>query len=295
MGSAFLILLREGLEAILIVVIVLAYLKQLGREDAFRAVWWGIAGAVGVSAVAAWAANRFLGGFEGELRLILFGSVFLAATGVLTYMVFWMARQARHIKGQLQRQVDQALEVGTFLAMASVVFFGVLREGLETALFMLAVVRGVAPWQWGVGGLLGLAVAAAIGYSIYQGGRRVNLRGFFQVTGFLILLLAAGLLAKGITYLQVAGVIPTFRIDAIGYSYPLWDLRHIPLLNPQETVFAQFLSGFFGWDPVPSLLEVAAYFVYLVLGSWLYFRAIGGTPATRAAQAVENRTDLSTV
>ena len=258
MGSGFLLMLREGLEAALIVAIVLAYLKTLGRERDFRPVWLGTFGAVFISLVAGVIIFSALGGLEGAAEEITEGVVALTATGVLTWMIFWMGRQARHIKGELQAKVDAALEAGSTTGLAAIAFIAVLREGLESALFLLSTsVGSESNSAQLLGGLLGVAAAAGIGYLVYRGSRKINLRLFFRVTGILILLFAAGLFAKGIHEFQEVGFLPTANEH-------VYDVSHIAALDPDSSQTGEFLKGLFGWSPNPSIEMIVAYFLFLI-------------------------------
>lgn len=263
MGSAFVLMLREGLEAALIVAIVLAYLKRLDRERDFRSVWLGTGAAVGISLVVGAIIFAVLGELEGAAEEITEGIIAFTAAGVLTWMIFWMGRQARFIKGELQAKVDRAVATGSTFALASIAFIAVLREGLESALFLLSTTVGEESGMGQFSGaLLGVIGAVAIGYLVYRGSRAVNLRLFFRVTGIVILLFAAGLVAKGIHEFQEVGYIATANEH-------LWDVTGVTLLNPDASQFGDFLKGLFGWSPNPSIEMVLAYFLYLI--------PIGGT------------------
>ena len=258
MGSAFILMLREGLEAALIVAIVLAYLKRLDREHDFKSVWLGTGAAVAISLGVGAIIFAALGGLEGTAEEITEGIIAFTAVGVLTWMIFWMGKQARFIKGELQAKVDRAVEAGSAFALAGIAFIAVLREGLESALFLLGASVGAESGIGQlIGGLLGVSAAAVIGYLVYRGSRVVNLRLFFRVTGILILLFAAGLVAKGIHEFQEVGYIATANEH-------LWDVSNIALLNPDASQFGEFLGGLFGWSPNPSLEMVVAYFLYLI-------------------------------
>ena len=258
MGSGFLVMLREGLEAALIVAIVLAYLRRLDRKDEFGRVWLGTGAAVAVSLVAGAIVFAAVGKLEGRSEEIVEGVVALVAAGVLTWMIFWMGRQARFIKGELHAKVDAAVAAGSGVALAGIAFVAVLREGLESALFLLGTSVGEESNAGQlVGGLLGVAAAAGIGYLVYRGSRRVNLRVFFRVTGVLIILFAAGLLAKGVHEFQEAGLFGTA-------SEHVWDVSEVTALNPDESQTGEFLSGLFGWSPAPSLEMLLVYFAYLI-------------------------------
>lgn len=275
MGSALLITLREGLEAALIVAIVLAYLKRLGRERDFGTVWAGTGLAVALSLVAGAIIFAAVGGLEGDAEEITEGVIAFTAAGVLTWMIFWMGRQARHIKGELQAKVDAAVAAGSAVALAGITFVAVLREGLETALFLVSTTVGSESNAAQLfGGIIGLVVASGIGYLVYSGSRRVNLRTFFRVTGVLIIFFAAGLLAKGIHEFQEVGVIGTFAEHA-------WELDGVTFLNPDESTFGEFMKGLFGWSPHPSLEMLIAYFAYLVPVGFAFLRETKAVPAVR--------------
>ena len=276
MGATFLIALREGLEMALIVAIVLAYLRKIGRDGAVRPVWLGTLAAVGVSAVAGIAIFAAIGELHGKTEQITEGVVALAAAGVLTWMVFWMRRQARSMKGDLQRRVEEALASNSTIALAGLAFFAVVREGLETALLLLGSSVGEESSAAQLaGGLAGLAAAIAIGYLFYKGSHRVNLRSFFTATGVLILLFAAGLLAKSVGEFQEAGVIGSV-------SEHLWDISRVGWLNPDSGGFAEFLKGLFGWNPAPSLEMVLVYFAYAIPVATAFLAGTRGMPSQAA-------------
>ena len=280
--STFLVTLREGAEAALIIAIVLAYLRSLGRLDLARWVWAG----AGAAAVAAAAVGVLLhvtiGSLEGRAEEVVEGVVALAAVGLLTWMVFWMTGHAGALRVRLEGEVASAL-AGRGWALAAVGFVAVLREGLETALFLIAAGRGAGGGAQLFGGLGGLAAAAVIGFGVYQGGRRLDLRLFFRVTGVLIILFAAGLVARGIHEFGEAGLLPAL-LD------PAWDLG---FGYPGSTVVGRVAAEVFGWTPAPSLLQVLAYWAYL-LPVALAFRARTRRPAAGAAErAVEAEAGVS--
>src|SRR5918999_1335090 len=251
-------MLREGLEAALIVAIVLAYLKTLGREREFGSVWVGAGSAAAISLIAGIVIFRALGGLEGPSEEIVEGLIAFSAVGVLTWMIFWMGRQARYIKGQLQAKVDAAIEAGSTAALAGIAFVAVLREGLESALFLVSTSVGAESNAAQLtGGLFGLVAAFGIGYLVYRGSRRVNLRLFFRATGILILLFAAGLLAKGVHEFQEVGYLGTLNEH-------VFDLTSVGWLNPDSSQVGEFLGGLFGWSPEPSIEMIVVYFLYLI-------------------------------
>ena len=187
------------------------------------------------------------------------------ATGVLTWMIFWMRKQAVNIKAHLHAQIQSVLTSGSSLGLVLLAFVAVVREGIETVLFLFAATRvAESAVLFTVGGLLGLAIAIAIGYSIYKGTSRLNLRTFFTVTSLVLIVFAAGLLAHGIHEFHEAGIIPPV-VEHV------WDINTI---IPEKSTFGRFLTAIFGYNGNPSLVEVAAYSVYLVLALWSYFRPI---------------------
>jgi high-affinity iron transporter len=275
-GATFVIALREGIEAALIVSIVLAYLKQLGASDRSRLVWWGAGLAILLSAAVGTVVFVAGAEFEGKAEEIFEGLVTLAAVGVLTWMIFWMRRQGARIKSELQEKVDTALVAGG-LALAGLAFFAVLREGIETALFLFAAVKGtavegtaVAPATQVIGAILGLALAVILGVLLYRGGIRMNLRSFFRVTGLLLIVVAAGLFAFSLHELQEAGWLPILETHAFDVSSSL----------PDDSGLGAILRGLLGYNADPTWLEVVGWAGYLVVVGGLFLRA-PRMPATK--------------
>lgn len=277
-GSA-LILFREGLEGSLVVGIVLAYLRSLGRRDRFGPVWMGTAAGIGVSLVAGVMVFVVVGELEGDAEFVVEALIGLSAAAVLTWMVFWMRRQARAIKGELQSKVDAALSEGSVRAMVGVVFFAVVREGLEAALFFLAV--GGDERQGGAlgalaGGALGLALAVGVGYGFYRGARFLDIRRFFAVSGVLILVFAAGLLASAVGALQELGLPSAWS--------PVFDLGSVKALG-DEALLGGILNGLTGWDPAPSIEMIVVWALYLVTVGRFYLRGVRARVDRPAATA----------
>lgn len=273
MGAAFIIALREGIEAALIVSILLAYLKQLQRTDRSKLVWWGTGLALAVSIAAGTLIFVVGGEFEGTAEQVFEGLVTLSAVVVLTWMIFWMRRQGARIKSELQEKVDTALVAGGF-ALAALAFFAVLREGIETALFIFAAAEGTAVEAGGIGGqltgaALGLGLATVLGVLLYRGGIRLNLRTFFRVTGAVLIVIAAGLFAYSIHELQEAGWFPVLESHAFDLSATL----------PDDSGVGAVLRGLVGYNADPTVLEVASWLAYLVVIGALYLRPV--TIATR--------------
>jgi high-affinity iron transporter len=266
MLAPLLVMVREGFEAALIVAIVLAYLRRTGRLDMVRPVWMGVAAAAGLAIAIGVIIDLSIGTLEGAARLRAFAAISLVAASVLTWMVFWMRRQARAIKGELESQIDEALvSRNASRAIAAVAFFAVLREGIEAALFMLAATTTASGGRVLAGALLGLAVAAVLGYLVYVGGRRLPLRTFFKITGIILIVFAGGLLARTVLFLQSAGDLGTL-------DNAVYDLTRYAFLT-QQTEVGRFLAAMVGWDPRPSIEQVVVYLGYVVPVLWLFLRS----------------------
>jgi high-affinity iron transporter len=256
-SEAFLIMLREGFEAALVVAIVFTYLRKIGRGDLAGSVWVGVAGGIALATGIGIGVHLAIGNLEGEARLITFALISFAAAGVLTWMVFWMRRQGGEIRGELHARIDTAVSTthaGRGLLL--VAFTAVLREGIEAALFLIAAAVGVDGTAVVVGGILGLLAAAGLGVFVYTGGRHIPMQLFFRVTGVILILFAAGLLAKGVFLLQAAGDLGTTN-DA---AYNLTRFRWLTI----DTESGKFLAGLFGWDPRPSVEQVLVWCCYFV-------------------------------
>lgn len=262
MAASLLITLREGLEAALIIGIILACLRKTGNRERGAAVWTGTLAAAVLSMFVGGAIFVTAGEFTGRAEAVFEGTAMFTAVAVLTYMIFWMRRQAINIRAHLVAQVSSALQAGSPFALGFLAFVAVGREGIETALFMFAATRAASPVAATAGGLLGLAAAAVLGYLLYRGTYRMNLRAFFNATSVLLLLFAAGLLAHGVHEFHEAGLIPPLVEQ-------LWDIN--PVLSENSTV-GSFLKALFGYNGNPSLVEMLAWVGYLGLIGWAYFR-----------------------
>ena len=274
--STFLIMLREGAEAALIVAILLAYLRTLDQQEARRWVWAGVGAAVTIAAGAGVALFAIVGPLEGRAEEIVEGIAALAAAVVLTWMIFWIAAWSRGLRSRLEAGVDDALQGADGIALAAVGFFAVLREGLESALFLLSTTADAAsPWTHVVGGVGGIAGAGAIGYLVYRGGRHLDVRLFFRTTGVLIVMFAAGLVGKAVHEFGEADLLPTL-ID------PVWQV------GSGEGLVARIAQDVFGWVSAPSLLRVLAYWAYLIpvgVAFWRSNRTVVGAGAPVSATA----------
>ncbi len=204
--DAFVVTLREGFEAALIIGIIFAFLKKTDRLGAnARAIWLGVGAAIAFSVAVGALLFLTLGELEGVTEALYEGLAMLLAAGVLTWMVFWMRRQARTIGQSLRDQVSDAIAAGSGIALASIAFVAVAREGLETALFMFAINTQDAPLVSAAGATLGILVAVVLGVAVYRGAVRINLNKFFAITGVLVIGLASFLLMGALHELGEAG------------------------------------------------------------------------------------------
>ncbi len=250
-----LISLREGLEAALIVGIVIGYLVKSGQGQRARVAWLGVLAAVALSAVIAVGLSLAGAGLEEPYEQIFEGSTMFLAVIVITWMVFWMRFQARFLKTSLEKNIQTAATSGQTWALFGVAFLAVFREGVETALFLAASALAVDGTSTLIGALIGLGAATLLGWLIYASTVRLNVGLFFNVTSIVLLFFAAGLFAHGVHEFQEVRLLP-LTIEHV------WDINHI--LNEQSTL-GEMLKALFGYNGNPSLLEVLSYVVYWVL------------------------------
>lgn len=264
MAESFLITLREGFEAALIVAIVLAAATRGTRPELARWVWAGVAAAAAVSAAVGIVLHVTLDGLVGPARSNVFAVICLSAAALLTWMIFWMRTHSRSLKGDLEHKTASAA-THSGLALAIVAFVAVAREGLETALFLLSSTSAANGADVLIGGSLGLVAATVLGVLLYKGSQRVPMRRFFQVTGVLIIIFAAGLASRAVLFFQVSGVLQSWNLAA-------FDVTRYAFLT-LTTQSGRFLAGIFGWDPRPSIEQVVAYVGYLVPVLVLFLRS----------------------
>lgn len=254
---ALLLSFREGLEAALILGIVFGVLRRVGRMDQARIVWLG-ACLAGLLSLAVGIGLHLLGvSLEGEAEQIFEGTAMLLAAGVLTWMIFWMAKQGRAVQAELERDARQAALGGGRWALFSLAFVAVLREGIELALFLTAAAFTATATGTLIGGILGLAVAAVAGWLLFATTRKLNIGAFFSVTSVLLMFFAAGLVAHGIHEFNEVGWVPPV-VEHV------WDLN--PVLD-ENSALGQILNALFGYNGNPSLTEVVAYFGYWIVVS----------------------------
>ena len=255
MLPTFVIGLREGLEASLIVGIIAAFLIQRDERRALKPMWVGVVIAIGLCVAVAVVLQLIGESLPFRQREFMEGILALLAVAGVTYMVIWMRRHSRELRGQLEDHAERALLVGSTLALVGMAFFAVLREGLETAIFMLAAFQSSSdPVATGLGAVLGVAVAVGLGYGIYRGGVKINLSRFFRVTGFILVLVAAGLLSTAVHEFAEAGVISVGQQTAFSMSW---------LVGP-GTVRESLLTGMLGLRAAPTVAEVAVYLAYAI-------------------------------
>lgn len=264
MLSNFLIGLREGLEAALVVGILVAYLVKTDRRDRLAPVWIGVTVAVALSlgfgAVLTFTSRSL--SFEAQEAFAGFMSIF--AVGFVTWMVFWMRRTARFMKTELQDRLDAALAMGTG-ALVATAFLAVGREGLETALFLWANAQATgSSAQPLVGAVLGLVTAVVLGYLIYRRAVAIDLARFFAWTGVLLILIAAGVLAYGFHDLQEAGIISFGTASA-------WDITSWYSVT---SWYGSLLKGIFNFSPNPTVLEVVVWWAYAVPVMYCFARGL---------------------
>jgi high-affinity iron transporter len=251
----FVIGLREGMEAALIVGIVAAFLGQQGRQSALRQVWIGVTVAVLICIGVGVALQIISDDLPQRQQEGLETVVGLVAVVMVTYMVLWMRRHSRDLKRDLEQQAQSALATGSSRALVAMAFLAVLREGFETVVFLLATFHasGNATLSW-VGALLGILLAVVLGYLIYKGGVRINLSRFFRITGIVLVVIAAGLVMTAVHTANEAGWINFGQTQAFDLSW---------LVRP-GTPLESFVTGVLGIQAYPVRIEVIAYVAYLV-------------------------------
>ena len=268
MLSTFIIALREGLEAALIIGILVAYILKTDRRHLLAPLWSGVAAAIAGSIGLGLILSKTSEELTERAEEIFVGTTSFLAVALVTWMVFWMKRTARTLKADLQGKVDLALRTGP-LALAGAAFFAVIREGLETALFVYSNFNTVAnTGSSALGLILGFAVAISLGYLIFKSAIKLDLSKFFRYTGVALVVVAAGVLSYGVHEFQELGWLPG------GESYA-WDLSS---LIPKESLLGATLGGLVGFDNTTSWLQLGIWTIYLttVLGAYL------SKPRTRA-------------
>ena len=276
MLANFLIGLREGLEAGLIIGILVAYLNKLDRRDILPRLWIGIGIAValslGVGAILTWGPY----GLSFQAQEILGGALSILAVGLVTWMIFWMGSNARSLKAGLQSQLDAAI-AGTGMGIVIVGFVSVAREGVETALFVWASIKSSGNAVAGTAGaVLGILAAVVIAYLIYRGLVRINFARFFSWTGAFLIIVAAGVLSYGIGDLQEASVIP-------GWGQAAFSLAHV---IPPTSWYGALLGGIFNFTPEPTWAQFTGWLAYVLVVGVLFLRQVRANSRARSAKPV---------
>jgi high-affinity iron transporter len=282
MLSNYLIGLREGLEASLVVTILIAYLVRSGRSRLLPRIWAGVMFAVLVSLASGALLTYGPRGLDDEAQEAIGGTLSIIAVVFVTWMIFWMRRAARGLAGELRGQIDRAAEAGRWsLALVAAVAVG--REGLETALFLWAATQTatgahtgstVPAWQPITGAVLGIATAVVLGYLLYRGAVRLNLTTFFTWTGAFLIVVAAGVLGYGVQELQEAGVLPGLNSLAFDFS------AHFD----EGSWYGALLKGVFNFSPEVTWLRAAVWTAYLVVTMTFFLVGVRrGGPAKATA------------
>lgn len=280
--TGFLIGLREGVEAALIVAIVLAYVVRTGNGRHIPKIWLGAGVAAAVSVVVGLLIFATVGAFEEPYEQLFEGSAMLLAAIVVTWMLFWMRRQSMNLKGELQAAVDRVLSEGTAWGLGILAFTAVIREGVETALFLAGQATSAATGAGSVliGAIVGLAAAALIGWGFYRGSRAIDLRRFFRWTGIALVFIAAGLLSHAVhEFIEVAEIA---GVTVIG-SGTAFDISAV---LSQDDGIGQFLRAIFGYSAKPEVLTLVVHVAYVVAVLALYLRPVRPAPPARRADPV---------
>ena len=279
MGATFVVVLREGFEAALLLGIVYAYLTKIGHPESYRYVTIGGALALAASVLMGVGVTVASGPLADLGPDVIAVGVIFVAVALLSWHGWWMGRHARALRGEVHRRIDEAHARQRLWMVGLIAFTGVFREGAETVLFLwglLTQLEESSGWLSLLGGAAGLAGAAVLGWAVFQGGRRLSIQGFFAATSVLLLFLAGGLVASGVGRLQGLGVLPA--------GDPLWDTSW--LLDDQSTV-GSLLAGLVGYRARPTALEVGGYVLYVVVAGTLFFPALVRRRARRASDVPE--------
>ncbi|HXB47058.1 MAG TPA: FTR1 family protein [Streptosporangiaceae bacterium] len=256
MLATLVIFLREGVEASMIVAILLAYLNRIGRRDHFRDVFLGVGAALLLATAGGAVAYETIRSYDGSRVQTIFETVtYLVAAAVLTYMTFWMRKHARSLSKELRERAEAALDGRARWGLGLLAFQAVGREGLETVVFTLAIIFSTSTAGALTGALIGLAGALGIAFVIYRLGHKLNLSRFFTVIGVLLMVFAAGLLANSVENLQQLGWLPVL-------TAPMW---HSAQLLSEDSAFGDVLHSFFGYSDAPTPLQLLIYLGYLVV------------------------------
>jgi high-affinity iron transporter len=256
MLATLVIFLREGVEASMIIAILLAYLNRIGRREHFRDVFIGVGAALILATAGGAVAYATIRSYDGSRVQTIFETItYLVAATVLTYMTFWMRNHARSLSKELRARAEAALDGRARWGLGLLAFQAVGREGLETVVFTLAIVLSTSPASALTGAVIGLAGSLVIAFVIYRLGHRLNLSRFFTVIGVLLMVFAAGLLADSVQNMQELGWLPVLNT-------PMW---HSASLLSEDSSFGDVLHSFFGYSDAPTPLQLLVYVGYLAI------------------------------
>ena len=267
MFESLLITFRETLEAALVVFIVLSYLKKINKNKYNYVVYLGVGSALAVSLIGAWLFAKFAGGLVGTPEQIFEGTVMIIAAILLTTMIVWMAR-AKHVRHQIEASIDVELSDRHLAGLFAIAFTAVLREGVETVLFLGAIQFRGAHHEL-LGSLLGIAIGIVFGYGVFYGARRLQLKTFFRITSLLLIFFAAGLVGGGLHEFQEAGWISFLTKEAWNISPAQLADGSFPLLH-EEGAIGSVLKGVFGYSGNPTILQALAYLAYSAIAFFTY-------------------------
>jgi len=257
--AGFLITMRESIEAALIIGILLTYLSKVGQKKLRRDIWLGTIAAIIVSIGAAMLFYFVLGGFE-QYEEIIEGFAMVIAALILTWVIIWMMKTGKNIKGELEDRIELTISREKRFGLVFLAFISVLREGIETVLFMVGVVT-VETNVWAIiwSSIAGIAVSVVIGIALFWSGQKINLKHFFNITSVILIIFAAGLFAHGIHEFQEIG---WFGSENFFFQKVVWDTSAI--LNDSTMEFGKFLRALVGYQDKPTWLELISYVVYLI-------------------------------
>jgi len=259
MIANFIIMFREALEAILVISIVLGYLNKTGQIKYKKVVWWATIAGITASILGAILFNFIAGGFTGAAEEIFEGITMLIGAFLLTTMILWMFNKShsRELQEKIAKEISEDHRLGIFM----IIFVSILREGIESVIFLGAAGFVAVDFGW-LGSILGLVTAGILGLLLYKGSMKINLKKFFNITSVLLIMFAAGLVAHGIHELQEANVIPFLL-------YPVYDIN--VFLNDKGDI-GSILKGLFGYNGNPGLIEIISYWAYLAIISIVWIK-----------------------
>lgn len=280
MITGFLIMFRESLEASLIIGIILGYLLKTKQTKYNNLIYVSIAAGIAASIAFAYFFHYITGGFTGLTESIFEGITMIVAALLLTFMILWMMRQ-RHVATSFHKKMQNRINTGKIFGLFMLGFIAVLREGVETVIFLIAVNYAEGPTSI-IGAFLGVFAAIVLGYLAFAGTTKISLKKFFNITSLLLVFFAAGLVAHGVHDIQETGALPFFANEAWNLNPAISASGAIPLLH-NEGIVGSTLRGLFGYNANPTVLEVVAYIAYLVMIFLIYMRIEGISKKTSVA------------